>query len=117
MQDHSTHFRELVERQLAEDPRVLVPDVAPDMMILATWRLKGDPARPNKRSRMIRIVISQEALDDYTRESDGVRFASDARFVSWFQRQLTTFNPHHETPQGVEPPAETWNVSTIDLNA
>jgi hypothetical protein len=117
MKDLTTHFRELVERQLTDDPRVLIPDGAPDMMILATWRLKGDPARPNKRSRMIRIVISQEALDDYARGSDGVRLASDARFVRWFQRQLSTFNPHHETPLGVEPPAETWSVDTIVLNA
>jgi hypothetical protein len=45
MKDLTTHFRELVERQLTDDPRVLIPDGAPDMMILATWRLKGNPAR------------------------------------------------------------------------
>jgi hypothetical protein len=116
MKDFSTHFRELVERQLPDDPRILIPGGAPDMIILATWRLNSDSARPNKRSRMVRIVISEEALADYTRGSDGVRLASDARFVSWFQRQLSDFDPHHETPLGVEPPAVTWSVSTLDLN-
>ena len=86
------------------------------MIILATWRLTNGATRPNKRSRMIRIVISEEALEDYARASDGVRLACDARFISWFQRQMSVFDPHHETPLGVEPPAETWNVTTVDLN-
>ena len=63
MKDYSNHFRDLVERQLGDDPRILVPRGGQDMMILATWRLSGDLFRPNKRSRMIRIVISQEALE------------------------------------------------------
>jgi len=83
MKDFSNHFRELVERLLPEDPRTLVPLGGPDLMILVTWRLGSDPSRPNKRSRMLRIAISEEALEDYARGSDGVRLASDNRFVAW----------------------------------
>ena len=39
MKDYSNHFRELVKGQLGDDPRILVPRGAQDMMILATWRL------------------------------------------------------------------------------
>lgn len=116
MKDFSNHFRELVKRQLGDEPRVLVPRGAQDMMILATWRLSSDAFRPSKRSRMIRIVISQEALEDYARASDEVRLASDERFVAWFRRQLSAFDPNHESPLGVEPPAVTWPVSTGILN-
>src|SRR5450631_782216 len=112
MKDFSNHFRELVKRQLGDDPRILVPRGAQDMMILATWRLASDASRLNKRSRMIRILISQEALEMYARGSDTVRLASDERFVSWFRRQLSTFDPNHESPLGVEPPSVTWPVST-----
>jgi hypothetical protein len=42
MKDYSNHFRELVKHQLGDDPRILVPRGAQDMMILATWRLSGD---------------------------------------------------------------------------
>src|SRR5450631_1461311 len=83
MKVFSNHFRELVERLLPEDPRILTLCGGPDMMILATWRLSTDPSRPNKRSRMLRIAISAEALEDYARGSDGVRLASDNRFVAW----------------------------------
>lgn len=86
------------------------------MMILATWRLAGGPFRPARRSRMIRIVISQEALEDYGGGNDGVRLASDQRLASWLQRQLKDFDPNHDAPLGVEPPAVTWMVSTLDLN-
>lgn len=86
------------------------------MMILATWRLAGDPFRPAKRSRMIRIVISREALEDYAGGPDGVRLASDQRLAAWLECQLKGFDPNHDTPLGVEPPAVTWIVSTLDLN-
>jgi hypothetical protein len=117
MKDYSNHFRELVKRQLGDDPRVLVPRGAQDMMILATWRLPGDPFRANKRSRMIRVLIAQEALEEYARGSDEVRLASDERFIKWFKRSLSTFDPNHNSPLGVEPPAVTWPVGTAILNS
>jgi hypothetical protein len=116
MKDFSNHFRELVERQLPEDSRILMPRGGQDMMILATWRLTGDALRPNKRSRMLRIVITEEAVRDYARGSDGVRLASDGRFAEWLQRQLRGFDPSHDAPLGVEPPPVTWPVSTLILN-
>jgi hypothetical protein len=117
MKDYSNHFRELVKHQLGDDPRILVPRGAQDMMILATWRLSGDTQRPHKRSRMVRIVISQEALEDYAGRSEDLRRASDERFVAWIRRQLSTFDPNHDSPLGVEPPSVTWPVSTGVLNA
>jgi hypothetical protein len=116
MKDYSNHFRELVKRQLGDDPRILVPRGAQDMMILATWRLTGGTFRASKRSRMIRIVIAQDALEDYARGSDDVRRASDDRFVTWLRRQLSAFDPNHDSPLGVEPPPVTWPVSSAVLN-
>jgi hypothetical protein len=121
MKDYSNHFRALVERQLPEDPRVLVPRGGQDMMILATWRLstdafRTDAFRPNKRSRMIRIVISQEALKDYAQGSDEVRLAGDERLVAWLRRQLSGFDPNHDSPLGVEPAPVTWPVGSRILN-
>ena len=116
MKDYSSHFRELVELQLPDESRILMPRGGQDMMILATWRISGDGFRANKRSRMVRIVISEEALADYARGSDGTRLASDARFAAWLQGQLSTFDPNHDSPLGVEPPAVTWPVGTRALN-
>jgi len=116
MKDYTTRFRELVERELPDDSRILMPHNGKDLLILATWRLTSDTTRPNKRSRVLRIVISQEALEDYARGSNGVRLASDTRFTAWLQRSLSAFDPDHHAPLGVEPPPVTWPLSTLDLN-
>jgi hypothetical protein len=115
VKDFAPHFRKLVEDQLPHDSRLLMPRGGQGMMILATWLLH-DPLRPAKRSRMIRILISTEALQDYARGNDGLRLASDARFIVWLQRQLQSFDPNHNSPLGVEPPPVTWNLSTMLLN-
>ena len=65
---------------------------------------------------MIRIVILQDALEVYARGGDEVRRASDERFVAWFRRQLSAFDPNHDSPLGVEPPAVTWSVGPAVLN-
>jgi len=116
MKNYSSHFRELVELNLPDDSRILMPRGGQDMMILATWRLSTDMFRASKRSRMIRIVISEEAIADYARGSDGERLASDERFVAWLKRQLSAFDPDHDSPLGVEPPPVTWPVNTMALN-
>jgi len=116
MKNYSNHFRELVELQLPDDSRILMPRGGQDMMILATWRLSTDLFRAGRRSRMIRIVISEEAISDYARGGDDERLASDERFVAWLKRQLSAFDPDHDSPLGVEPPAVTWPVNTLALN-
>ena len=116
MKDYSNHFRDLIEQQIPDDARILLPRDAGDMIILVSWRLKNDDFRPSKRSRMIRIVISEEAIEDHAAGSDGVRLASDTRFVSWLKRQLDKFDPDHDAPLGVEPSPVTWTLTTLELN-
>ncbi len=116
MKDFSNHFRELLQLQLPGDSRILVPRGGQDMMILVTWRLAGDGFRAGKRSRMIRIVISEEALKDYARCADDGRAAGDERFKIWLHKQLSGFDPNHDAPLGVEPPPVTWPLGTVELN-
>src|SRR3979490_1568438 len=116
MKDFSNHFRALVSGQLPEDARILTSSDS-DVIILATWRLSSDALRPNKRSRMLRIAISKEALEDYARGSNGTRLASDTRFTAWLQTRLSSFDPNHDAPLGVEPPPVTWMLDTLELNA
>jgi hypothetical protein len=63
-----------------------------------------------------RIVIYEEALEDYARGSNGVRLTSDARFVTWLGHQLSAFDSNHDSPLRTEPAAVAWPLGTIDLN-
>jgi hypothetical protein len=65
---------------------------------------------------MIRIVIDEEAMQNYARGSDEARLACDARFGVWLRAQLSAFDPNHDSPLGVEPAPVTWPVSTHILN-
>src|SRR5258707_13559672 len=105
MKDYSNHFRELVKRQLGNDPRILVPRGAQDMMILATWRLAGDGFRPGNRSRMIRIAISQDPLGKYAGGRDSLGAANDGGFVAWVRPQCGGLNPNRGAPVGGGPSA------------
>lgn len=116
MKDYRNRFRQILERALPESARILMPEGGPDLIILATWRLDHDPTRPNKRSKLLRIVISEEALEDYARGSDGVRLASDERFLRWLHRKLADFDPDHDTPPGIEPLSVTYTLGTLELN-
>jgi hypothetical protein len=116
VKDYGAHFRGLVELQLPDDSRILMPRGGQDMMILASWRLTTDMFRASKRSRMIRVVISEEAIQHYARGSEEARRASDERFVNWLKRQLSTFDPNHDSPLGVEPAPVTWPIGTSVLN-
>jgi hypothetical protein len=86
------------------------------MMILASWRLAADGFRAAKRSRMIRIVISEEALQEYARGGEDARLAGDERFGAWLRQQLSRFDPNHDSPLGVEPAPVTWPVGSVILN-
>jgi hypothetical protein len=116
MKDLSNHFRELIQPLLPDDSPIVMPGGTPDIIILCTWRLTVDVHRPSKRPRMIRIVIAEEALDDYARGSDGMRLASDPRLGDWLRGQLNAFDPNHDAQLGVEPPPVTWPLSTLELN-
>ena len=116
VKDYSAHFRAMVEAQLPDDARILMPRGGADLMILVTWRLHSEPLRPSKRSRLVRIVVSEEAQEDYAVGTPAARGLSDARLVNWLRAQLGAFDPDHEAPLGVEPPAVTWLLGTAELN-
>jgi hypothetical protein len=116
MKDFGNHFRTMIEGALPDEPRILIPRGGDGMMILVTWALPAEPFRPPRRSRMIRIAVSEEAINHYAAGDDGVRCASDARFLYWLKQQLGDFDPTHDSPLGVEPTPVTWELGTLDLN-
>lgn len=74
-----------------------------------SWKLNNDPTRPNKRSKSIRISIS----DEYATElpSQNYEVACD-RISSFLQRKLARFDPDHNEPANVPPPVERWVIDT-----
>ncbi|MGD0490459.1 MAG: hypothetical protein ABSC32_02830 [Steroidobacteraceae bacterium] len=116
LNDIGGYFRRLVEKRLPDDARVLTSFRSGDVIIQATWRLRNDPRRPAKRSRLVRIVISVEAVEGYILRGDAERLASDQRFIEWLDDRLATREQEHDEPVGAEPASIEWMVSGSILN-
>ncbi len=86
-------------------------DAGNKVILRIDWKLRNDPARPNKRSRLIRVVIPQEAIDDC---ADLEKAGS--RFKKLIEDKLSVFHPDHDSPRCGNPPREVWIVSTFDVN-
>ena len=86
-------------------------DAENDITLRIDWRLKNDPARPNKRSRLIRVIIPQEAIDDC---ADLEKAGS--RFKKLIEDKLSVFRPDHDSLRCGSPPREVWILSTFDIN-
>jgi hypothetical protein len=69
------------------------------------WKLTNDANRPNKRSRRIILVVSEEALEDY---NDGNHDVKEKRIMKVITERLKGFNPNHNTPYGQPEPEELW---------
>ena len=73
-----------------------------------SWKLKNDSARPNKRSRLIILVIPEEFLEDYCDGSQHECGARETRITEYVRERLKQFNPDHTTPYGQPVPQEEW---------
>jgi len=73
---------------------------------LIDWKLHNDKIRPNKRSRIIKIIISTEALDDYNDSSLQLQQSSQTNLYKHINSKYRKFNPDHNVPKGREAPVE-----------
>jgi hypothetical protein len=77
------------------------------------WKLKNDPARPNKPSRKIRIIVAHEAIEDYRDKDRAAQRQADERLKEFVRERVRDFNPEHESPRYQTPPIEDWVASRI----
>lgn len=74
------------------------------------WKLKSDPSRPNKRSKKLRLIISEETLEDYRDANDEVVNNYDQKLNKFIGDTMANFSPDHDTPYGKIEPVETIHI-------
>lgn len=116
MRDGREQIRALVETVFPKGARVVALPGRGEFQLLVSWRLGTDPARPSKRSKTVRILIEEEALDAFRQANESQRGYSVTRLRAMLARRLELFDPNHDTPMGVEPPIEKWTIGTVELN-
>jgi len=74
-----------------------------DLKYTMGWLLYTDPNRPKKRSRLIKLIIPSEIIDDCCAFSE-----VKEKLELFIRHKLSYFNPEHEHPLNVPPPVEKW---------
>jgi hypothetical protein len=111
----------LFTEQILQTIRAVMPDnaniqVVPGIGVLnvgVSWPLYDDPNRPNKRSKMIAIRVSQEAAEDFANASDPE--AAYRRVSAFLSARLAQFDPRHNAPNYEQPPVEEWVIGLAVL--
>ncbi len=86
--------------------------VAHDLIFAIDWPLNTDPNRPNKRSRIINLIITYEAIEDCRYFN-----LAERNLKKFIQDKLSYFNPEHEHSKYMPQPVEEWVVTTSTLNS
>jgi hypothetical protein len=81
-----------------------------DLVLRIDWKLGNDPLRPNKRSRLIRLILHEKAIQDYPDVK-----AAGSRIRKLVQEKLCVFNPDHNTRRCGTRPVEEWVLSPSDM--
>jgi hypothetical protein len=115
--DLDKHFLAIISCEVPKDAELYVHRESGSICVYADWQLGNDPARPNKRSKKIKICIDEAAVDDYADGDDGNRKSADQRLRKIVATQLQMFNPDHSSPAHVPVPIEQWTITTHMLNA
>lgn len=108
MEKTTERFETLFAPLFPKDARFRSLPTTDGLRFSVNWKLKNDPSRPNKRSRRVVLMISQEAVEDHEDGTPNDRNTIERRMVDLVTAQLKQFNPDHDTPYGQPEPEEQW---------
>jgi len=72
------------------------------------WKLNNDKNRPYKRSRIIKILIARETLEDYNNSSTQSQKKVQISFYKFIESKYKKFNSDHDKDQNQLLPTEVW---------
>lgn len=81
----------------------------------ASWKLNDDPERPNKMSKTISIIVSDEAVQDFASASAQNQCKAYNRVNQFLSQKLANFDPSHNKPKYNPAPVEEWVINNYVL--
>lgn len=112
-----SHFQSVVKNAFPKQAEFHTRDESGEICIYADWKLMDDPDRPNKRSKKIRICITQSAVEDYVCGNEKSKADADKRLKHLVGNNLTSFIPDHNSPAATPVQIVEWVITTEMLNA
>lgn len=114
MNDTSKYF-EVVKSVMPTDAKYIRNEQSDDYALSISWDLNTDPERPNKQSKVIALVISKEATEDFGELPSSMKENALERLRSILNSKLSSFEPDHNTPYNMPGPVEKWVISSSEL--
>lgn len=110
MQSTINHFANLILSSFPEINEAKPHPYIRDFKINLSWLLNNDPDRPNKRSKTIKITISEEQMDDYKNLSQNNKKQADIKLKKFIENKKSQLDANHNSPYGAVAPIEEWHV-------
>ncbi len=74
-----------------------------------SWELNNDKSFKNKQSKIIKLMISEEVLEDYAEENDlQNKKELKRKFISFVKNRYKNFDPDHDKKRYQPRPLEEW---------
>jgi len=112
-----THWESLLKPLFPEGSQFEVNPRSSDFKARTSWKLRTDPARPGKISKVIVVIISAEAASDYKGKSAQRQQSDDSKLQTFIQVNIAKHDPDHNNPSTVRPPEVEWIVDSSILNS
>ncbi len=110
MEKIKEHWIDIIKNCFPQNASLFLHDLR-DFCLDVDWKLGTDQSRPNKRSKKLRLIISEETIEDYKNiVNDDHRISFDQKIVSFITDTMDHFDPEHDTPYGAATPTETIHL-------
>lgn len=106
--EYLEHFNNLIKQGKIYPPHTEYRAINEngEKKILIEWKLNNDPERPNKPSKIIKIVFPQEFIDDYSNFQQNKAQRIDNEIIALLKQHYTKFDPSHNNLRTENPPIE-----------
>jgi hypothetical protein len=115
-QDIARHFASIVTTAFPKHADVAPTEEDGDLCLYFDWHLRNDPERPNKRSKIILVRISREAISDYANRDNEQRTRADALLKGFLADRMTALDPEPTAPAHIVSTPEEWLIETGLIN-
>ena len=111
------HWLDLLQSLFPSQADFCSLDNLDDFITKVSWKLNNDPERPNKRSKIIKIIIPSEVIDDYENKSTIKKQEDDKKLLQFVEQFLKEFDPDHDTPYEDSTPEVDFVIGGEVLNS
>ena len=111
------HWVNLIRPLFRENADFKVTGLKEEFEVVVSWKVGTAPSRPSKSSKPIRIIVTEEAVEDYIEKSERQQQDDDEKLVQFIKSNLENFDPSHDNPIEIGPPEVKWIAGSNILNS